>query len=421
MTKPIYIYGPSAEARATVRGRLTEAARQAELGEISVHEFTPDDVDHIAWDQAFCCAFGPELDANTDLIIDKLRAAYPLGSVAILLNPDEYATRAVGLRRTLAVQVCSIADLAHLSGFLLSAAAEPTLTSREPRREAIVGVCQLKGGVGTSTLSAALGACWARHGLSVGLVDLDDVNPHLTAWSRATPHQRAFASYCLRRGEIDPDRVEELLAPIDGFDGQFVVIPQPDPYHEAFHTKADVIEDAPSASAFISAITKVIGGEFDVVVYDLGRSWGIGTLAALKRCSHVILVVDDDAISLERTLANLTRLRAHSDDPSEFNLPRWSVVLNGYTGRNVSADDAAAAIARTGLFPTDANLYTLPYSKDAERWSEGRMSLYETADQRTRDVVRRIACNLLPFRYEHGEHRSTRGSSRLRRGLARFG
>jgi cellulose biosynthesis protein BcsQ len=421
MTKLIYIYGRSPEARATIRGRLTEAARQAELGEVSFQEFALADVDRIDWEKAFSCILGPELNTDTELVIDKLRAAYPLGAVALLLNPDEYATRAVALRRTLAVHVCSTADLAHLSGFLLSAAAEPTLTARTPYREATIGVCQLKGGVGATTLSAALSACWARHGLGVALVDLDDVNPHLTAWAQATPHQRAFAAHCLRRGEIDRSRVEELLAPIEGFDGKFVVVPQPEPYHEAFHTKADLIEDAPSASAFINAIGAVLGSELDIVTYDLGRSWGIGTFAALKRCSHVVLVVDDDAISLDRTLANLSRLRAHSDDPNEFNFSRWSVVLNGYTGRNVSADEAAAAIARTGLFPTDANLYTLPYSKEAERWSEGRRSLYETADQRTRDVVRRIACNVVPFQYEQGEHRSLRGSSRLRRGLARFG
>lgn len=417
MTRRIYVYSGTPAGRALLRGRVIEAARHADIGEVTCHDFGPRDIEAINWEEAFGCILGPELDGACDTIIDSLRSAYPLGAVALLLNPTEYATRAVGIRRTLAIDVCSLADTAHLSGFLLSTAAEPRLTTASSRRSAVIGVCHLKGGVGASTLSAALGACWARHGRSIALIDLDDVNPHLTEWAGATPHQRAYSAHCLRRGDIDPARLNELLAPIDGFNGTFVVVPQPAAYHDAFHSKADVIADAPSASAFITATVDLCSREFDIVVFDLGRSWGVGTFAALRRCTHVALVVDDDHVSLDRTLANLIRLRTHSDDPDEFNFERWSIILNGYTGRNISADEVATLVTRTGLFPTDANLYTVPYAKSAERWSGGRSSLYELCDQRTREVVRRIACNIVTFPYELGE-RAVSISTRLRRRLA---
>lgn len=413
MTKRILIYERSPEGRAMLRGRLLEAARQADIGEIALREFTRAEIDSIDWDDVFCCVLGPDINAETDEIVDRLRVAYPLGSVALTLSAEEYAHRAVALRRSLAVQVFAVHDVAQLTGFLLNAATEPTLTAPEPLRDSVIGVCQLKGGVGASTIAAALGGCWVRHGLSVALVDLDDVNPHLTQWARATPRQRTMSSHCLRHGEVEPTRLNELVAPVFGFDGRFVVVPQPELYNDSFHFKANVIDDAPAATEFITSSLAALGREFNVVVFDLGRSWGIATLAALRRCSHVVLIVDDDFISLERSLANLTRLRSESGDLREFDLQRWSVILNGNTGRNLTTSEAAATIARAKLFPPDANLYAVPFSAAAQRWSQGGSTFYEMTDQRTRDILRKIACNLVPFRYDAVEKKGGKLFGRL--------
>lgn len=413
MSRTIYIYERSAEGRAMLRGRLLEAARQADVGDVVLREFTLQDIDGIDWDGAFCCVLGPDINAETDEIVDRLRAAYPLGAVALTLAEEDYADRAVALRRSLAVQVFALHDIAQLTGFLLSTATEPSLTTPEPLRDSVIGICQLKGGVGGTTITAALGGCWARHGLSVAMVDLDDVNPHLTAWARATSRQRTMSSYCLRHGEVDPTRLNELVAPIFGFDGRFVVVPQPELYNDGFHCKANVIDEAPSASDFITSSLAALGREFNVVVFDLARSWGIATLAALRRCSHVVLIIDDDFISLERSLANLTRLRQESGDLREFDLQRWSVILNGNTGRNLSATEAASIIGRAKLFPAETPLYTLPFSSTAQRWSQGSSTFYEVTDQRCRDILRKIACNLVPFRYDVVEKKGGKLFGRL--------
>ncbi|MFM1847168.1 MAG: hypothetical protein RL417_642, partial [Pseudomonadota bacterium] len=340
MTRRIFIYERSPEGRAMLRGRLLEAARQADIGQVSFREFALADIDGINWDEAFCCILGPDMNAETDEIVDRLRVAYPLGAVALTLSAEDYAQRAVALRRSLAVQVFAVHDVAQLTGFLLSAATEPSLSAPEPLRDSVIGVCQLKGGVGATTITSALSGCWARHGLSVAMVDLDDVNPHLTMWARASSRQRTMSSYCLRHGEVEPARLNELVAPVFGFDGRFVVVPQPELYNDSFHLKANVIDEAPSASDFITSSLAALGREFNVVVFDLGRSWGIASLAALRRCSHVVLVIDDDFVSLERSLANLSRLRQESGDQREFDMQRWSVILNGNTGRNLTATEA---------------------------------------------------------------------------------
>lgn len=388
------------QSRAGLSGRIAEAMRQAELSGIEVVELELARIETFAWDDVCGCLIGTSCIDILEDLLDRLRLMFHGGSIGVVLDTEDYAGQGVTLRKRLGVQVFALGDLGQLASFLIDCEAQSNKVQRGENGGRVIGLAHLKGGVGVTTLTAALSSCWARNGLSVAAIDFDDVNPQLTAWARVGVVQRTVTAELLRQGEVPASRINEMLHPVEGFEGRFAVVGQPEAYNESFHFKANVLEGAPSASEFVQSLIPVLQSEFDVVVIDMARSWGVATFSALPLCDQVILVTDDDGMSVRRSLDAFARLRNESDDPEEFNLSRWSLILNGYTGRLISPKEIASEIQEMGLFSADASLYTVPFSDTGRQWGAPGQSLYETADTRTRQILRRIACNLVPFRYE---------------------
>lgn len=263
----------------------------------------------------------------------------------------------------------------------------------------VVGVCQLKGGVGASTMAAALASCWARNGLSVALVDLDDLNPQITEWAHVSASCRKASSEFLRRGSVPANRLSELLFPIDSYNGKLVVVGQPPAYNESFHFKANVIPGAPSSSDYMYSLLALLSAQFDVVVLDLARSWGMATFSTLPLCQHVVLVCDDDPVTVDRSLESLQRLKCESDDPAEFDFSRWSLLLNGYTGRLLSPQDVSSEVKTAGFLPKDANLFVIPFSERGRQWGAPGRSFYDCTEPPVQERLREIASTLVHFRY----------------------
>jgi len=103
----------------------------------------------------------------------------PLG---VVLANEVYATEAVELRRIVSARIMPIADIAQMAQFILDFDSQMG-PDAVLRNRGVITLLQFKGGVGTTTLAAALGACWARHDLKTVLVDLDDVSAHLSSWA----------------------------------------------------------------------------------------------------------------------------------------------------------------------------------------------------------------------------------------------
>jgi len=178
---------------------------------------------------------------------------------------------------------------------------------------------------------------------------------------------------------------------------------QPESYNESFHFKADILEGAPSIAEFLYSLIETLRAEFDVVILDGGRSWGVATFSILPLCQYVLLVTDDDGMSVRRTLDGLQRLRRESDDPNEFDLQRWSLLLNGYTGALISPKELAKEVSDMELLPPESNLYTIPFSEKGRQWGAPGQTMYEVADERTLSVIRKVAYSLIPFRAEGEE------------------
>ena len=234
---------------------------------------------------------GPGCFEDCEDIVERVQIRFPRSGVGVVLQNDIYALEAVRLRRVLGVKVMPIADIANIASFVLDN--QQITKASGSTNEGVIAVAQMKGGVGSSTVTASLAACWADHELSVCILDLDDINPHLTDWARVSVGKRSLVSELLRQGQVPVYRLSECMASVEGANRSISIIGQPANYHESFHFKADVLEGAPSSQAFIESVVPLLQDNFDVVLIDLGRSWGVSHFATLPLCQQVVLVVDD--------------------------------------------------------------------------------------------------------------------------------
>ena len=387
-------------ARATVTTRIEEALRQAGVRRAELLEGDPDSLAKlVAEDPPHLCFIGPGCYRDLEASLARYRMVYPKVPVAVVLNNEVYSEEGIELRRALRIRVIPIADIGQMAQFILDCDA-PSETASSASTRGVISVLQFKGGVGSSTVACALAACWARNGVSTALVDLDDVNPQISDWACVGSSQRRSISEAIRAGEVGRYKLGEIGYPVASYDGGLTVFAQPEHYGESFHFKADVLENAPSIASYITSLIKGLQEVYDVVIIDAGRSWGISTFAALTLSQKVLTVIDDDAISLRRSLENFNRIYRESDDTAEFDLGKWSFLLNAYTGKILSVSDVLEEIDRLDVFPEKVDLMTLPYSEKGREWGLTPLSFFDLAEQGIRNTIGEIAFGLVPFQYE---------------------
>jgi len=393
----ILLIESSAAAKAVLRGRIVEALRQAEIRGIEVVEGSETELAAQSWGTICGCILGPSFHKTAETTIQNIRRTFSQGPIALVLNEDAYNEEAASLTRKLDVRVYSMGELTALVAFLMDCEKQQSLIGSRKSKN-IFGICQFKGGVGATTLAAALSGCWARNSIPTALIDLDDVNPHITAWARVGISKRSAVSEHLSLGHVPESRISDIAAPIEGYHGKLAVIGQPEHYNDGFHFKANVIDSAPSSSEFMHSLLSALKAQYEAVTIDLSRSWGLATFATLPRCERVLLVTDEDRQSIKRSLDILRRLRKESDDPDEFDLSRWMLVINGYSGDRIKLEEVRALIEESDLTGTKVPLATIPYSFSGGGWAgEQGKTFLDVADPATRIAITQLAYSLIPY------------------------
>lgn len=279
-----------------------------------------------------------------------------------------------------------------VSGFeqleeLLPAKAKPTLT--DPSR-GVIGVAHFKGGVGASSSALSLASCWARNGIEVVVVDLDDISPQITVWGDVSPAERDAVGRCVRRGQCREEDLETCLHYVYGFDRKLLVMGQPQSYAERFHFKADVLEGAPDISEFISQLLPCLSARFEIVLIDLSRSWGLSAFSALAYCSHVLLVAQAESHGVQGTLDLLGGLKNESEDISEKGAP-WSLLLTTLHDTPANLSNLESVVEQHEARPFFKNFFLLPFATRANIWGRKGATLFDLADERYRVEIRSVA------------------------------
>jgi hypothetical protein len=172
---------------------------------------------------------------------------------------------------------------------------------------------------------------------------------------------------------------------------------QPESYGDSFHFKANAISDAPSVGNFVQSLIEELRAEFDVVALDLGRSWGLGSLAALPLCNKILLVMDDDPIGKSQTLKTCERLVHQAKTESQLGIKNWNVVLNAHTGSLLSPKELQQSLEKIDIFPPNRGFFVVSYTGSGRYWGAPGTTLFEIGGRKTKNELTVMASQLAPF------------------------
>lgn len=182
----------------------------------------------------------------------------------------------------LAVEVGAehVAVLPEAAGWLVQRMAD---AAEGVRAGPVVGVLGARGGVGATTLLAALGRAAAAAGLATVLVDADPLGAGLDLLldSDDEPGLR-WHDLALTQGRLPSGSLAEALPRADGL---------------ALLTAAPV-RPAPPSPAALDAVLPALARGHDLVLVDLPRRLDDPARTALRRCRTTLLVVPADPRSV---------------------------------------------------------------------------------------------------------------------------
>lgn len=398
----VAIIADKADAASELVGQAREALRQAGIERVSPLETSMSNYRSLDKRLFFAYLIRPKSLAESgrlaelDNQIRQVLTDVPGANIGVVLEKADYQGQAVEIERRHKVSVISASDYQQLIKFFIEINRSVGEGDSGGLNRGVVAMLQFKGGVGATTLASSLGACWVEHGLSAVMIDLDDVTQALSSWAKIEGSHREASALALRRGTFPGSLMTEMIAPVDGYEGKLCCVGLPELYYEAFHIKSNAIEEAPPASVFLNSLINALKKEFDSIIIDLGRSWGVSTFAALQAADRIVLAVDDDGITIQNTFQALQRMLISCEGNDELQLEKWSIVLNAYTGMLETPNSLQEYVRRLDLLPLNLRFFTVPYSKRGRIWS-GRRTLYDLAEKPVRDAIEELAYFGVPF------------------------
>jgi cellulose biosynthesis protein BcsQ len=397
----VVVIDMTAPLRAALVGRLQEAARQAGLSRVAVVEVDPINLDGVAWEKTIGCVIGPGCGSMIRELISKIDETPLRGRMCLALEREVYVSEAVAVYRLLGKPIVCETDLTQFATFLIDCDAIAAGRTGGLKRSRVIGLAQFKGGVGCSTLAAALAQVYSERGETTVLLDLDEVSCTLTEWGKASRAHRQAVSDGIRRGNLTPERIREMLVQIEGLNERTSLLPQPLSYYEGFHLKGQVIDSAPPPSEYIGALLGLLTAQFENIVIDLSHSWGVANFAALPWCERVLMVVDDDALTVRRAIDSLRRFRDESGDAEEFNLQKWEVVCNRASGNRLARAEIRHAMEQSGLWIGIPPVHTVGVSEAGRTWAVPGQTFATTCGRSVRRQIESLATVSAPSTERH--------------------
>jgi cellulose biosynthesis protein BcsQ len=411
----VFLIDPMPESRGLLLERVQEAVRRVQIKRLEILDGDFNLLREQAGGEPPALGIlGPGCYEDLESAVERFKGFFTAVPICVVLENSIYASEALELRKFISGRILPIADIAQLAQAILDVIGASTTSGSS--FGGTVGVIHVKGGVGASSLAASLAACWSTFDRQVSLIDLDDVSPLLSDWSRASLQKRRAVGELLLEGEVPRNRVDEVMAPVPGYQN-LRVVPQPVLYGEGFHFKADVIEGAPSSAQYIPSLISGLEERNDLVVIDFGRSWGVSTFSALPLCKTVLFVFDEDKTSLKRSMETLRRFYRESDDPQEFDFNRWRFILNGATNSIIKTEQAEEFISRAELRPESFPVTEIKFSITGRDWylsSEGEHphTLFEFAEPKIQNQLLNLAHSIFPFPHRTVAEQPTKGGLR---------
>ncbi len=247
----------------------------------------------------------------------------------------------------------------------------------------IVVVVHAKGGVGATSITAAIADVCSEYGRRTMLWDLDvetrDLSRGLNAYG---PEEKVVSSWITGGQEIDRDTLRNALIPIGKDVG---LLTTPDRFAEAMDLVCHT-----DGMAIAQRIAEVSRADNDVVLIDTAGRFG-PAIGSLIRIADIVLVVIDDTVlgltALDRFLSFVKAVVGNSE--------RITFVVNPSSGALMSVQEMAAELEpthRLGAAPW--RLPAIPNDPKAALWPGRGKTLYSLGNKQLRQVLEQVTRDL---------------------------
>jgi MinD-like ATPase involved in chromosome partitioning or flagellar assembly len=240
---------------------------------------------------------GPDTAKTTPDMIARARNKFCKATIVVMVdNPSITVLQhytLYGAHNVLGISGCP----SSLFGCILSSLSK----NEEIRRGRLVLVDSGKGGVGTTTFAAALGASLSSHGLKVTLVDLDFESQDLTRYLKVRPYFNETLELLLTQGNfISVEQVSQSCHKV--WKGESLEIVPPAPALEG------LLRGNQCTLRQFRLVLEVIDSQRDVVIVDMA---GITSSVARKfydMADRVVYLMSLDPSTVHASLMRLKSL-----------------------------------------------------------------------------------------------------------------
>jgi cellulose biosynthesis protein BcsQ len=244
----------------------------------------------------------------------------------------------------------------------------------------VVVVIHAKGGVGATSITAALAEVCSVYNRRTMLWDLDvetrDLSRSLTVNGAEA---KVVSAWVNGQRDISRESLRDALIPISS---DVSVLMPPDKFAESM----DLVCHA-DGMAIVQRIMELSRALFDVVLVDTGGRMGPATGALIRGADVVLIVIDDTILGLTAVDLYLTFIKTLVGSSE-----RICFLVNPYSGAVMGIEQIAAELEpahRLGEAPW--RLPPIPNDPKAALWPGSGRTLYSMGQKSTRQVLERVA------------------------------
>ncbi len=353
-----------------------EFVPQVSLRSLSVQELVfsaPPDV----------CVLGADLIQKDLLEVGRIKRRFPQAALIAELN-EQLSSLAIieqlgiyGVEDTFTAQTAALDFIRKL--IILSKRKTEAASGR------LILIDSAKGGLGSTSLTAALGESLYDLDKRVLLVDLDCETQDLSRFLRVAPFlnenlQALFEQSC----PVTSESVQQCYQPV--WRGE-----------EDFACMAPVSAEILNADSrklnnrILVALFEQLDSKFDFILVDTGSLTGSLLTTLYRIADQVLLVTDNDAASVYATAERLKRIRAHL-------APAGKVVLLENRSHNHGVHSSVLKTEFTRVAQLTSEEWSpaaLPFCRQANRWPGSGKTLFSQGERRIRRALEQICRTVL--------------------------
>jgi cellulose biosynthesis protein BcsQ len=331
--------------------------------------------------EADVLVLGSGLGDRGTAIARQAMAAVPWLHIIMFVTDEAYgggafrAAHSAGVRKV-------FPDSASPLDFLQELVAIHAEFRREGRtREGkVVAITHAKGGVGATSVAAALAEVCSVYHRRTMLWDLDvetrDLSRSLTVNG---VEAKVVSAWVNGSREISRESLKDALIPISS---EVSVLMPPDRMAESMDLVCHT--DGMAISQRIIELSRVL---FDVIIVDTGGRMGPATGALLRAADVVVVVIDDTILGLTAVDLYLTFVKTLVGGTD-----RIVFLVNPYSGALLGVEQIAAELEPAHhLGDAPWRLPPIPNDPKAALWPGSGRTLYSMGQKQTRVVLERIA------------------------------